>query len=412
MASINLLPEDMRGKELKELKRRSKKLKASKEKLSSVQENKPIKKVKKPRKALFGGLFSRKKKKSISMTQGITPLARQATRVDLLSAAKKQKMNYRPVPRVKTTGHKKSLWGVVGPAKSPIKPVLSQVVASKVLQPKKDIPQMTAKPILPVKLSSGPVSVRPKKSGLFVRLFGKKKKRPISQSVPVAKQKKVKSERKLKEKFHVVPKAEKSKLDINLVPEELVIKMYPNAVQQIVGIILAIAVPAFLVFGVYVLIDSQQNIIEKKIVQATNDQNELIDFIDGFQNIQKDNIRMQDKLLAVSKLLEKHIYWTKFFSLLERYTLNEVYYTEFTADTSGEFMLPAVASIGIGSDVKDQVASSYQKAAQQIVAFQQADDFVDEIRVDNLEIVFSDKAGVKGVKFDLNIGLIDGVFLE
>ena len=97
-------------------------------------------------------------------------------------------------------------------------------------------------------------------------------------------------------------------------------------------------------------------------------------------------------------------------SLLERYTLDDVYYTEFTADTSGEFGLPAVASIGSGPNLEEKIANSYRKAAQQILAFKQATDFVKQIKVSDLEVISGDRAGVKGVKFEINLVLTDGVF--
>ena len=215
-----------------------------------------------------------------------------------------------------------------------------------------------------------------------------------------------------KAKYHVAPKTEKSKLDINLIPEELLFKKYPHSRQQTISIILAIIIPALIVASAYFLIDQQERSIDKKISQLTEDQNKLLDFISGFKSIQQKNINLQDKLLAINRLLDKRIYWTKFFSLLQRYTLDDIHYTEFTADTSGEFMLPAVASVTGGQSVEEQVANSYRQAANQIAAFKRAADFVSQIKVNNLEIIADERSGIKGVKFEINLGLTDGVFLR
>ncbi|MEK7072135.1 MAG: hypothetical protein AAB969_01040, partial [Patescibacteria group bacterium] len=215
---------------------------------------------------------------------------------------------------------------------------------------------------------------------------------------------------KTKEKYHTAPKSEKSKLDINLIPQELLFRKYPQSRQQIVSIILSIIIPALIITTTYMFISQQQRNIQTKISQLNNDKNNLISYISHFKDIQQKNILLQDKLLAIDKLLQKHIYWTKFFSLLERYTLDDVYYTEFKADTSGEFMLPAIAAIGSGKTVEEQIADSYRKAANQIAIFKKAADFVSQIKVDNLEVVSGDKAGVKGVKFEINLALTDGVF--
>ncbi len=52
----------------------------------------------------------------------------------------------------------------------------------------------------------------------------------------------------------------------------------------------------------------------------------------------------QEKLNVVGQLLEKHVYWTNFFSFLEEKTLPNVYYTgDFNASLDGEYKLSARA---------------------------------------------------------------------
>lgn len=65
------------------------------------------------------------------------------------------------------------------------------------------------------------------------------------------------------------------------------------------------------------------------------------------------------KLAAVGSLIERHTRWTKFFSLLERYTLPTVTYgPSFTGDLNGVLALTATAD-------------TYEQVAQQYLIFQQ-----------------------------------------
>ena len=60
------------------------------------------------------------------------------------------------------------------------------------------------------------------------------------------------------------------------------------------------------------------------------------------------------KLKLARSLLDRHIYWSNFFSLLERNTMKDVYYSgKFSGDTSGEYKM-------------ETVAKSFQAVADQI----------------------------------------------
>ncbi|MFA5163027.1 MAG: hypothetical protein WC441_00700 [Patescibacteria group bacterium] len=52
-------------------------------------------------------------------------------------------------------------------------------------------------------------------------------------------------------------------------------------------------------------------------------------------------LTFKDKLTALKPLLDNHIYWTNFFSWLERHTLNSVTFGGFSGNTSGVYSLQA-----------------------------------------------------------------------
>lgn len=108
----------------------------------------------------------------------------------------------------------------------------------------------------------------------------------------------------------------------------------------------------------------------------------------------RDEISLLEKRAdLVNNILKNHIYWTKFFSLLEKYTVADVYFGNFSADISGNIHLSATA--------KDLMSM-----AKQIVSFSNAPDF----------IVSSEVAGLKklpnGVSASFDLFLKDNVFYK
>lgn len=111
-------------------------------------------------------------------------------------------------------------------------------------------------------------------------------------------------------------------------------------------------------------------------------------------------LEMRDKMIDLVKkqnrvkdILANHVYWTKFFSLLETYTIPEVYYKDFSADTSGAIHLAAVG--------KNLIS-----VAKQIVAFSNAQDFVRKVEVGGIVQT------TEGIDFTVKLDLADGVFLR
>lgn len=67
------------------------------------------------------------------------------------------------------------------------------------------------------------------------------------------------------------------------------------------------------------------------------------------------------KLALVSNLLDNHIYWTNFLTLLENTTLKDVYYERFSGDISGQYTIPAAASSLEAISLQLEVMKAYDK---------------------------------------------------
>lgn len=193
-------------------------------------------------------------------------------------------------------------------------------------------------------------------------------------------------------------------LNINLVPEELLSFKKRTHVQQISLILLFLLVPALMVFALYQFLGYQTAKYNLVFEEKKNILSQLAVEVESYQNKQIKPLFLKSKLLAVADILSWQNKWINFFDALERHTLDRVSYTNLIADDSGNITLPAVARDNLSGDGR---VDHYFLAAQQIANFQQAEDFIKEVRVDNIKLNYSPRGGVDGVAFKLNLIMVD-----
>jgi len=98
-----------------------------------------------------------------------------------------------------------------------------------------------------------------------------------------------------------------------------------------------------------------------------NDMNMPVALSQYYEVITNDTFHSIDERIELAKeILDKHIYWTNFFDFLEIYTIPNVYFGDFSAQ-SGE----RVQMIATSRDL--------MSLAQQIVAFDNAEDFYSRV---------------------------------
>jgi len=210
---------------------------------------------------------------------------------------------------------------------------------------------------------------------------------------------------KPKSKYHVVEEPmEKRWGGVNLLPGMAEQKKMSSTTKT-VGLSVAIIIPILLLVGWYFLIGFQEQLLEEKITMAEKQMEQAQSQIEAKRNLANKNAFLEKKMLAIKGLLDDHIYWTNFFNLLEKYTLDNVYYTDFSADISGQISLPAVAG---GSSVADR----YRTIAEQLEALKQADDFIKDVSVSEVALEATEGQGITGASFEIELTLVDGVFTQ
>jgi len=182
---------------------------------------------------------------------------------------------------------------------------------------------------------------------------------------------------------------------INLIPSEL-LKGKAGGVNWFRVVSLMI-LPALVVFFCYLGMSWLQSNINQKISTNRNELTQLQKSIGDYNERARINNDTANRVITLKKLLDNRIYWTRFFTLLEKYTLDGVYFKEFRADIAGLISLPATAD-------------NYETLARQLVALKSADDFVKDARTASMQVSTDPKAGVTGIDFLLRLTLADGIF--
>ncbi|OGY79676.1 MAG: hypothetical protein A3B74_02795 [Candidatus Kerfeldbacteria bacterium RIFCSPHIGHO2_02_FULL_42_14] len=154
-------------------------------------------------------------------------------------------------------------------------------------------------------------------------------------------------------------------LDVNLVPSDLLATLAPqDKSRSLAGVIAGSVIVILLMYVGLILYDYQ---LRTKTLQVKDEIQNVDNQTKQYLNLQEEALKLKKHIDATSELLEKHIYWTKFLTELEKVTLQDVYYESISGSTNGAFNLTAFAP-------------SFQAIAEQVRAFEAAD-FVEKVTV-------------------------------
>jgi hypothetical protein len=168
--------------------------------------------------------------------------------------------------------------------------------------------------------------------------------------------------------------------NVDLIPQAAKMRSW----RQINGLLSLAGVASLIIIGVFygALVLQEQAIIKEQKLQQTamlEVEKKVLNFNDLNKNIKV----LGEEINLVQEALNKHIYWTKFFTLLEKYTLPEVYYSGLSAGDNGALTLGATTN-------------NYEAVARQLKVLQseEAKEFVTSVsisgaRKDNNDVGFS-----------------------
>ncbi len=127
---------------------------------------------------------------------------------------------------------------------------------------------------------------------------------------------------------------------VNLVPSSVQVKSWKQITTLfIIALVSSLVIVAIFYFGLLTWNTTLEVNRAETLDKIEEIEQKLLD-------LGKDNKEINKKgkeISLVYQVLNKHIYWSNFFNLLEKYSLSEVYYTSFSAGNNGAITLDAVA---------------------------------------------------------------------
>lgn len=165
-------------------------------------------------------------------------------------------------------------------------------------------------------------------------------------------------------------KGEDNGLDISLMPEKVVI--IPRIIYSRTLVLIAVLIVIATAFSIIWLYSGWHFEKIKNGIEEIEREMKLVEVQTlPLLAIRNEVAELEANAVRAEKILNNHIYWTKFFGLLEKYTTADVYFGDFSANTSGIVRL-------------DSVGRDLISIARQIVVFSQAEDFVKEVSVSDV----------------------------
>lgn len=112
-------------------------------------------------------------------------------------------------------------------------------------------------------------------------------------------------------------------------------------------------------------------------------------------------IKFSNLLRLSAGALDRHIYWTNFFTLLENNTLKNIYYRNFSGDISGKYVLPAVSNNVLAISYQSKVFSSNEM----VLSTEVSDENI-------INSVGEDEVEKSIINFNFNLNLNDRIFKD
>lgn len=179
--------------------------------------------------------------------------------------------------------------------------------------------------------------------------------------------------------------------DIELIPKEIRKEYKPKKQLFILGASIFFFLLVFL--GGFINVRLYQKSKEKELKDVQNKLKTTVQEIDNLKTEKDKALVLQKELGEIKNLLERHIYWTKLFSILERLTIDTVNYNSIAGSNDGRVKLSAQGE-------------GYLSVARQLLAFQETKE------VKEVEIKGASKDEEGKISFKIELIFEEGVFLE
>lgn len=184
-------------------------------------------------------------------------------------------------------------------------------------------------------------------------------------------------------------------LEINLIKEEVGVSF--NFAKNLSTLFFVFFIAAIVLGEIYFGLDWWQDQEIAKTEATQTEISKLNREISVLNNQANDAIKYKTKALALSGLLNNHIYWSNFLTWLEKNTLSTVQYSDLSGDLSGIYSFNATAK-------------TYADVSWQTKAFLN-DPLTKSASVELASLkTTKDKGGTSQINFNLNLEVDPAIF--
>ena len=273
---------------------------------------------------------------------------------------------------------------ITEPEKIQPKPIPKVSFWSEILKPKAKISQVKSTPKFTPSLSPSP----PAKISFFEKIFGPKRETALK----IEKKAPISSKPAKKEKAPLKFKKFKSP-SISFIPENEVSVKLKFFKKIFLGEVVILLFCFLLGFSYLMLLWYHANLMTK----SSDLEIKISELKEKIAQNKKEEETMlidQKRIKAAQALLDQHIYWSNLFDLLERYTVDNVYYKDFIVSDFEKITLQAV-----GTD--------FRSMARQLLVFSQAKDYIKDVKISG-----GNYSPAAGVSFTINLTVDKALFYK
>lgn len=188
------------------------------------------------------------------------------------------------------------------------------------------------------------------------------------------------------------------KFGITLIPEEKTTAEGKKKPKRAMILVLVILVMVIIFGGLYFYLGQSVRTLATEILKVRADLAITNQKIKDVEEQKTQALTLQKQIKAANKLLENHIYWTNFFSFLEKNIVADVYFSNLVGTSDGQIILTSIAK-------------SYGAVSKQIVSFKTAEE-MESVSISSASASIDPEGKVSEVNFDARLKLKPEMFLK
>lgn len=189
-------------------------------------------------------------------------------------------------------------------------------------------------------------------------------------------------------------------LNVNFISSEFIIPPSKEVFRKAVIFILAIIFNVALLIVLYLAIIVRERNSSKNLQNIKEEKLKVEEKIAEFNSIKEKMDNLKKNIIIAHALLDSHIYWDGFFKVLEKNTLEGVYFESADCDMSGQIKL-------------DAIAADFDLLTEQVKVFDKNKEYFNSVAVSSINLQQDKKTGkIDGIKFFIAIEVKPEIFYK